>query len=410
MAFTLLSPEAFQAHGQEATEKSFLQSLEMAELLTKRGFKVQFIGWQVDGDTKISAILYSKPMTGGLMMEINSGPVITDPAYLPDFYQALKAHAKAAGALELRVKPYQTYQTFDSNGQATSAPDNSLIDTLTQLGYQHDGLHTGYPGGEPDWHYVKDLTGLKGDQLANSFSKKGKPLLKKAKSFGTQIRPLKREELQLFKNITAATSDRRQYSDKSLDYYQDFYDSFGDQAEFMVATINFQTYANQLEKGRQDVLADLATVNKQLQDYPDSAKWKKKHQEVSKQLTSFDKRLEEAQAFVTSYQDQDVVVAGALFIYTPQESYYLFSGSYTEFNQFYAPAILQEHAMLKSIQQGIPSYNFLGIMGVFDNSDGVLRFKQNFNGYVTRKTGTFRYYPKPWKHQLIKLVKKLLGR
>ena len=31
------------------------------------------------------------------------------------------------------------------------------------------------------------------------------------------------------------------------------------------------------------------------------------------------------------------------------------------------------------------SYNFLGITGVFDGSDGVLRFKQNFNGYIVRK-------------------------
>ncbi|MFR2056915.1 MAG: peptidoglycan bridge formation glycyltransferase FemA/FemB family protein, partial [Streptococcus salivarius] len=55
-------------------------------------------------------------------------------------------------------------------------------------------------------------------------------------------------------------------------------------------------------------------------------------------------------------------------------------------------------------------YNFLGITGVFDGSDGVLRFKQNFNGYIVRKMGTFRYYPQPLKYKLIQGLKKLLKR
>lgn len=49
-------------------------------------------------------------------------------------------------------------------------------------------------------------------------------------------------------------------------------------------------------------------------------------------------------------------------------------------------------------------------MGEFDGSDGVLRFKQNFNGYITRKMGTFRYYPKPFKYKAIKTIKALISR
>ena len=38
--------------------------------------------------------------------------------------------------------------------------EKQLISQLTDLGYSFDGLQTGYPGGEPDWHYVKDLSGI----------------------------------------------------------------------------------------------------------------------------------------------------------------------------------------------------------------------------------------------------------
>lgn len=64
--------------------------------------------------------------------------------------------------------------------------------------------------------------------------------------------------------------------------------------------------------------------------------------------------------------------------------------------------------MTQAIKRGIGFYNFLGIMGIFDGSDGVLRFKQNFNGYIVRKMGTFRYYPQPLKYKAIQGVKKLL--
>ena len=72
-------------------------------------------------------------------------------------------------------------------------------------------------------------------------------MVKKAKTFGITLRKLNRDELPLFKEITSATSDRRDYDDKSLDYYQDFYDSFGDSCEFMVASLNFQDYLAHLE-------------------------------------------------------------------------------------------------------------------------------------------------------------------
>lgn len=180
-------------------------------------------------------------------MEINSGPASRNQSYLKNFYQSLQSYAKENGAIELLVKPFDTYQHFDTNGEPTDDERINLIEDFTSLGYQHDGLMTGYPGGEPDWHYVKDLTDLDEKSLLKSFSKKGRPLVKKAKTFGITLRRLDRSELPLFKEITSATSNRRDYVDKSLDYYQDFYDCFGDACEFMVASLNFKITSNILK-------------------------------------------------------------------------------------------------------------------------------------------------------------------
>lgn len=410
MTLKILSREDYEKLDTRFKERSFMQSVQMADLLEKRGFDITFLGLEADGAIQVAGVLYSMPMTGGLHMEINSGPASTNPNYLSEFYKELKRYAKENGAFELIVKPYDTYQSFDSHGKPNDDEKPELITCLTELGYHYDGLQTGYPGGEPDWHYVKDLSGLTPETLTKSFSKKGRPLAKKTNTFGIKVRKLERDELYIFKEITASTSARREYTDKPLDYYEAFYDSFGDSCEFMIATINFQDYLKNVQAGHDKIADDLAVLNQKIAEGVNSAKVNKQKAQLDKQIATFDVRLKEAKALIEKHGSEDVVLAGSLFVYTPQEAVYLFSGSYTEFNKFYAPVALQEHVMTEALKRGINFYTFLGIQGIFDGSDGVLRFKQNFNGYIVRKMGTFRYYPRPLLHKVVALIKKILRR
>lgn len=410
MTLKILSREDYEILNTRFKERSFMQTVEMADLLEKRGFDITFLGLETDGAIQVAGVLYSMPMTGGLHMEINSGPASTSTAYLSEFYKELKAYAKENGAFELIVKPYDTYQSFDNHGNPNDDEKPELISCLTDLGYSYDGLQTGYPGGEPDWHYVKDLSGLTPETLRKSFSKKGRPLVNKTNSFGIKVRKLTRDELHIFKEITASTSERREYTDKPLDYYEAFYDSFGDKCEFVIATINFQDYLKNMQAGHDKIAADLAVLNQKIAEGVNSAKVNKQKAQLDKQISTFDVRLKEAKELIQKHGSEDVVLAGSLFVYTPQEAVYLFSGSYTEFNKFYAPVTLQEHVMMEALKRGINFYTFLGIQGIFDGSDGVLRFKQNFNGYIVRKMGTFRYYPRPMLHKIIAIAKKILRR
>ena len=410
MSLEIIDKKVFETFCNTVNYKSFMQSVEMADLLEKRGYQVTYLGLKEADELQVAGVLYSTPVAGGLHMEINSGPTSRNQIYLKAFYQELQAYAKENGAIELLVKPFDTYQHFDTNGEPTDQANTALLEDFLSLGYHHDGLLTGYPGGEADWHYVKDLTDLTEKTLLKSFSKKGRPLVKKAKTFGITLRKLDRDELLLFKKITSATSNRRDYVDKSLDYYQDFYDSFGDSCEFMVATLNFQDYLQHLESDQGKLNQRIEKLRSAIGNNNGSEKKQNQLRELSSQSATFDTRIAEAKVFIEKYGSQNVILAGSLFVYTKQEAVYLFSGSYPEFNKFYAPALLQEYVMLEAIKRGITTYNLLGITGEFDGSDGVLRFKQNYNGYITRKMGTFRYYPQPLKYKLIQGLKKLLKR
>ncbi|MEQ9764814.1 aminoacyltransferase [Streptococcus sp. ZJ151] len=409
MPVKVLTWDVFDHFVNHAKHRSFEQSSEMGYLLEKRGYQVSPIGYVDDNDlVQVAAIVYSTPVAGGLYSEIHYGPVFDDSQYLLPFLEGLKEFVKDNNTIELAVKPYDSYQNYDDNGNEISPQNQELLDIYERAGYQFQGLTTGFE--TSDWHYVKSLTSIELSKLLNSFSKKGKALVKKANTFGITIRQLERDELNLFKEVTTSTSDRRDYDDKPLEYYEFLYDGFKDKAQFLIASLNFQDYLNHLIIDQDKLKAKITKLENDLAKNPNSEKKRNQHREFCNQSESFDTRKAEAKNFIAKYGDKEVILAGSLFIQMPQETTYFFSGSYPEFNKFYAPALLQEYIMKDSIRKGIQNYNLLGIEGTFDGSDGILRFKQNFNGYIERRPGSFNYYPKPRKYRFIKQFKKITGR
>lgn len=409
MPVKVLTWDIFDHFVNQTQHRSFEQSSEMGYLLEKRGYQVSPVGYVDDNNlVQVAAILYSTPVAGGLYSEIHYGPVYDDSQYLKPFLEGLKAFVKQHNTIELAVKPYDSYQHYDDNGNEISDKNQELLDTFKEAGYEFQGLTTGFKSS--DWHYVKSLENIEPAKLLNSFSKKGKALVKKANTFGISIRQLERHELDLFKKVTSATSDRRDYDDKPLEYYEYLYDGFKDKAKFLVASLNFQDYLDHLTKDQDKLKAKITKLENDLEQNPNSEKKRNQHREFSSQSETFDTRKAEANDFIAKYGDQDIILAGSLFIQMPQETTYFFSGSYPEFNKFYAPALLQEYIMKDSIEKGILNYNLLGVEGTFDGSDGILRFKQNFNGYIERRPGSFNYYPNPFKYKCYQLLKTILRR
>lgn len=67
MSFIQVTKEEFNTHAQQVSERSFMQTEEMAKLLEKRGFSISYVAWKEGNQIEVSAIVYSMPMTGGLL-------------------------------------------------------------------------------------------------------------------------------------------------------------------------------------------------------------------------------------------------------------------------------------------------------------------------------------------------------
>ena len=55
-----------------------MQSVQMGDLLEKRGARVVYLSLKQEGEIQVAALVYSLPMLGGLHMELNSGPFISN--------------------------------------------------------------------------------------------------------------------------------------------------------------------------------------------------------------------------------------------------------------------------------------------------------------------------------------------
>ncbi|MDR0299420.1 MAG: aminoacyltransferase [Streptococcaceae bacterium] len=387
---------------------NFIQSAAMAKVFSSRNYEVHyFVGSQENQDVTV-AILTAAPIFGGKKFELRFGPSFVegkfDTEIFLSFMEYLKIYAKNNQGLILKIIPDLDLKKRFDNGETLALSENEAISKrLQQTAFKKTNPEIGYDEGEPTWHYVKDLSVFTSEkELLKSYSKDGQYSVKKTAQFGVKIRKLSFDELGDFKKITGATSERRGYNDHDLAYYQTFYEVFGNKAQFLVAEINFQTYVTALE-------TQINKLQSQI-DKSDSAKKEKQRKEWQSQIDAQTKRLGEIQPFLEKYQKQSVILAGGLFVESEDEVIYLFSGSYEEFKNFYAPFAIQHHVMTETLKKKIPLYNFYGITGNFSGNDSVLMFKQNFQGYAVQKLGAFCYYPSPTKYKLIQMAKKVLGR
>ena len=78
MALITLTKEEFRTYSNQVSSRSFMQSVQMGDLIEKRGAQIVYLALKQEGEIQVAALVYSLPMLGGLHMELNSGPFISN--------------------------------------------------------------------------------------------------------------------------------------------------------------------------------------------------------------------------------------------------------------------------------------------------------------------------------------------
>lgn len=364
----------------------FFQIPKMIDFLEKRNYQVKIYAYIVNDEIEVMSFVFFSRMFGGLRGEINSGPLVRNDKYVEKFFVHLKSELKKINCLEFVYKPIFSDSYYDSSGTLIKNNKINWIHILKKIDFKHDGLYSGYKDNEASWYYLKNLdTDI--NELFKSFNKNSQRNIKNAQNLGVEIRTITSEsEIPMFKNIIELTGKRQGFEDKNLDYYITLFKTMGDSAEFLIAELNVKLALENIEKKINKLLSDSKVTEAQID-------------KLKRQKIEFESLILQ--------RNNKIALSCMLLIYSPTETTYLFGGSITQFQKYSGQFLIQYEAMKRSIQKRIYRYNFLGIEGNFNGRDGVLRFKQNFNGFIERKYGIFRYHPRPIKYFFINLLKKL---
>ena len=114
---------------------------------------------------------------------------------------------------------------------------------------------------QPRWMHVIETEGKTIDDVMKDMESKTRQILRKNERSGITTREIKKEELPLFKDIMQKTSDRREFVDRPLSYYESMWDSLHDNGilKILVAEIDFIKF----EKNTKE---ELETNEKELKD------------------------------------------------------------------------------------------------------------------------------------------------
>ena len=388
MNFRELTIDEFTKFLNRSKLKSFMQSPKMDTANTN----VYYVGVEKDKKIVAAARLTSKKnrlgynyfySPRGLLLDYNNEEV------LKFFIENLKKFVRERKGYVLHIDPNILYKSRDINGDITDEYDNGdIVEILKKQGFIHNGFTTGYDQGhQVRWQYVIDLEGKSFDDIVKEFKPHHMSKIKKAEKFGIIIKDISYDDLPTFKKITEQTSKLIGFSDRSLEYYQHMYESFGDDVRFVIAYLDVEKYKKEIED-------ELETYNKKYDKFYN--KENNSAKEVKKNIDVLTNRLNE----VAKYDENMIPLFG-------DEVIYLFSGNVDKYNNFYAQYLIQWMMIKYACENKYKKYNFYGIRGVFDkDADGVYEFKKGFGGHVEEYIGDF-YLPINWFYYLNKIISKI---
>jgi alanine adding enzyme len=340
-----------------------------------------FLGLKQDNenstDKVVGAALVVK--SGGRFKSLNIpyGPMLDfkNNEQLSVFTLGLKKFAKNHGATYVKCNPNQIRFQKTDKGEIISE-DDSVITNLQSVGYNWLGKNVSFDANYVVNSFVKNITFSDEDF---KYQTRHKQSLKRAQQAGVKVREIKNDEMDLFIEICKKSADTHGFDNVDLGYCERLKSTFGSKAKFMIAEFDAGSYKK--------------TLGEKLANAKDPF-----------EITSLEMRIQKS----TSWSADIIPVAVALFIEMPGEMTYLFSGMDREYRELFAQYSLQDFAIHYCSEHKIPRYNFYGILGVYDGSDGMLDFKRGFNGHVEQLVYIFELPVKKLSYKLMKLMKRIM--
>ena len=400
MEFVELTEKEFNDFGLNNEYGNFHQTSNWGKLKEKNGWKSHLLGVKEDGEIKAACLLLQKRVLKKFSLFYSPRGYLLDYnnyQLLEFFTKEIKNYVKKYNAIFVKIDPYVIHKERDINGDIVEEGLNneSIIGDLKQLGYVHTGFNLKHENMQPRWAFALDLKDKSEDEILNGMESKTRQLIRKNMRWNISVREIKKDELQIFKDIMNSTADRRNFIDRPFEYYKNMLEVLKDNAKIYIAELNVKDLVDSTKK-------EIDDNKKLIEEKETEIKEKKKNINIDKtnkkikELTETNERLEKKLEHYEDIRKEDgdlITLGGIIYMIYNKEILSLFGGSYDKYMEFQSFYTIHWELIKYALNNGFEKYNFYGITGDFkDTKDelyGIYDFKRGFGGHVEEYIGEF---------------------
>lgn len=418
MEFVELSEKEFTSFAENHQYESFHQTTGWGKLKETNGWKYYFVGVKDNKKVMAAALLLSK------MTPIKKNMFYSPRGFLIDynnkellkfFTEEVKKFVKSKKGIFLKLDPYVEYQQRDINGEIVKdGYDNKqAYQNLIDLGYKHFGFNLYQETLQPRWIYTVTTKDKTEKELMSGMDYETRRIIRKNEKGCIITRELSYDELHLFKDIMEKTSERRDFIDRPLSYYQDMYKYLHKDNKLKIVVVELHTdmWVKSLEKELKENEDDYNSREYKHDNHViamNEDKYIQKQKEVSANIKRLKENLEEAKRLKEEKSDV-ILLGGAMFLLYGNEVLALFGGTYDEYLKYQSSYTTYWEMIKYAASNGFERYNFYGITGDFNPDNpliGLYTFKKDFGGQVVELLGEFDLIINSFEFRLYKIAYK----
>ncbi len=388
-----IKKEEFNNLSKTFDDVTFYQTSNWADLKAYTGWKPLFIKY----DDKAAALILLKkmPLLNSYMAYSPRGYLIdyTNKEVLEEFNKELIPFLKKKKVFELIIDPYVLLNQRDIDGNIVenSFDNTSIVNNLIKIGYRHTGFNLYYENLQPRFLFRLNIKDKSIDEIINGFKKEAKRRANKKDFFGINVRELKEDEIEVFKDLMNKTSIRKGFIDRPLGYYKQMYSALNKDGilRYMVAEIDINKCR---ENANKEIEKIQARVDK-LMAHPESNAGRIKEENVT--INSNKKVLDQLDILEKEKGKKIVPLSVVCLLTYGKEAIMLLAGNDEDYLQHFNTSNIIVAELIKLCKkEGYSYYNFYGITGNFDpksESYGLYTYKKQYGGEVVELIGQFEY-------------------
>lgn len=374
-----MNMEEFSNFTNKISMNSFLQSAQMADVYRMAGLKYEILGLVDDQNEFLAAGLFVyRPIAKFFkMVNCSQGPVFksNDPKIAEIYMDNICDYFKNKQVMHLQFTP-----------NIINECSSPILEIFHQKA-KHTGYYNNIVNGVARWFFVKNIENMTSQSLMDSFDQKTRYSIRRAMRLPISVEECLPDDLNEFKALMEHTANRREFSDRNLDYYKNLYHAFSKTGDIkiLLARIDFDALKEQYSQEVVSFKNQLDDINHHLLTQK-SRKYIRKAQSIQTEINRLESRLKEL-----SEKTGKIPIAGSIFIQYNDETTYLFSGAYSEYLSYGAAYLLQWNALNWALESHSRRYNFYTTTGNFcdQEDDGIYQFKKGFGGELLEQPGNY---------------------